>query len=322
MLTYLAIAKRYRPKWLVWENVPGVLSSNKGRDFGTFLGGLAECGYGFAYRILDAQYFGLAQRRKRVFVVGHLGDWRPAAAVFFEPESLSGHTAPSRKAGQKIAPTVSAGAPFSRTGNERVEAEAMVVAHCLRGRANASHRADSDTYIAHTLRANHDASEDGTGRGTPLVAHCLNAGGMGRQDYETETFLAHPIAFKVRGGCEGGGKGFLGSEETDFTLSATQDQWVGVDTYNGALTGEVGATLSARSGIPDATGPRVSNGMAVRRLTPIECERLQGFPDNYTNIPGAKDGPRYKALGNSMAVPCMRWIGERIQMVSDLMGGQ
>jgi DNA (cytosine-5)-methyltransferase 1 len=115
MLTYLAIAERYAPKWIVWENVPGVLSSNRGRDFGTFLGALGQLGYGFAYRVLDAQYFGVAQRRKRVFVVGYLGDWRRAAAVLFERESLSGHPAPSREAGQKVAPTVTTGAPFSRS---------------------------------------------------------------------------------------------------------------------------------------------------------------------------------------------------------------
>src|SRR5690606_10021740 len=102
-LTYLAIADRYRPRWVVWENVPGVLSSNGGRDFGAFLGGLGELGYGFAYRVLDAQHFGLAQRRKRVVVVGHLGDCRRAAAVLFERESLSGHPAPRREAGQGAA---------------------------------------------------------------------------------------------------------------------------------------------------------------------------------------------------------------------------
>jgi site-specific DNA-cytosine methylase len=105
MLTYLAIADQYRPQWLVWENVPGVLSSNKGRDFGTFLAGLGQLGYGFAYRVLDAQYFGVAQRRRRVFVVGYLGDWRAAAAVLFERHSLSGHPAPSREKG-KVAPTI------------------------------------------------------------------------------------------------------------------------------------------------------------------------------------------------------------------------
>jgi DNA (cytosine-5)-methyltransferase 1 len=97
-LTYLAIADRYRPRWLVWENVPGVLSSSDGRDFGAFLGALAALGYGFAYRVLDAQYFGLAQRRPRVFVVGHSRDWRRAAAVLFERESLSRHPAPRRPA--------------------------------------------------------------------------------------------------------------------------------------------------------------------------------------------------------------------------------
>jgi DNA (cytosine-5)-methyltransferase 1 len=126
MLTYLAIAERYAPKWIVWENVPGVLSSNGGRDFGTFLAALGQIGYGFAYRVLDAQYFGVAQRRRRVFVVGYLGDWRRAAAVLFERESLRGYPAPRRKAGQKVAPTVTTGAPFSRTGNESVECEAIV----------------------------------------------------------------------------------------------------------------------------------------------------------------------------------------------------
>jgi DNA (cytosine-5)-methyltransferase 1 len=90
-LEYLRLVDRTQPRWIVWENVPGVLSSNKGRDFGSFLGALVELGYGFAYRVLDAQYFGVAQRRRRVFVVGYLGDWRPAASVLFERESLSGN---------------------------------------------------------------------------------------------------------------------------------------------------------------------------------------------------------------------------------------
>jgi DNA (cytosine-5)-methyltransferase 1 len=106
MLTFGAIAAKYRPRWLVWENVPGVLSSNGGRDFGSFLGMLGQLGYGFAYRVLDAQYFGVAQRRRRVFVVGCLGDWRSAAAVLFERHSLQGHPAPSRQAGKGFAADV------------------------------------------------------------------------------------------------------------------------------------------------------------------------------------------------------------------------
>ena len=115
MLTYLAIAAKYRPRWLVWENVPGVLSSNDGRDFGSLLGGLGELGYGFAYRVLDAQFcrasglpFAVPQRRRRVFVVGYIGDWRRAAAVLFDGASLRGGSAPRRQAGQGIAPTISA----------------------------------------------------------------------------------------------------------------------------------------------------------------------------------------------------------------------
>ena len=147
-LTYVGILDKFRPKWFVWENVPGVLSSGSGRDFGSFLGAVGQIGYGFAYRVLDAQYFGVAQRRRRVFVVGCLGDWRSAAEVLFESHSLSGHPAPSREKGQKVAgtiaarfgisrnnheecvahvaPTVTGGAPFSRTGNERVECDAII----------------------------------------------------------------------------------------------------------------------------------------------------------------------------------------------------
>ena len=218
-LEFIRLAQRKRPQWVVWENVPGVLSSNGGRDFGSFLGALAEIGYGFAYRILDAQYFGVAQRRRRVFVVGYFGDWRRAAAVLFERESLSGNTPPSRKEGEKIAPAVTTGPPFSPTGNERVECEAIV----------------------------------------PVVG-TLTAKG--------------PTA--------------MGAPEVD-----------------------------AHHYVPV--------GHRVRRLTLTECERLQGFPDGFTQVPyrnkpadKCPDGPRYKALGNSMAVPVMRWIGERIQQVDSL----
>jgi len=102
-LEFLRLAQRTRPKWLVWENVPGVLSSNGGRDFGAILGGMVECGYGFAYRVLDAQYFGVAQRRRRVFVVGHLRDWQSAAAVLFERKSLSGDSPPRREKREDVA---------------------------------------------------------------------------------------------------------------------------------------------------------------------------------------------------------------------------
>ena len=125
-LEFVRLARRLRPSWLVWENVPGVLSIDEGRTFGEFLGALEECGYGWAYRVLDAQYFGVPQRRRRVFVVGYLGDFRPAAAVLFERESMSGNPAPRRSSG-KVAPSLPAsGAGTSRTRNERTEADMIV----------------------------------------------------------------------------------------------------------------------------------------------------------------------------------------------------
>jgi DNA (cytosine-5)-methyltransferase 1 len=236
MLTYLAIAKRYRPNWLVWENVPGVLSSADGRDFGSFLGGLAILGYGFAYRVLDAQYFGVAQRRKRVFVVGYLGDWRPAAAVLFERHSLSGHPAPSREKGKAVAVSTSTSPVYG----------------------------GSDPNTSDTV-----TSKWAKGSGGPAGNEC----GL---------FVAQPIAFS----------GQMSNPQTDVDMTQT---------------------LGAKN--PMA----VAQAMAVRRLTPVECERLQGFPDKYTDIQpknkATPDGPRYKALGNSMAVPVMAWIGKRIQEV-------
>jgi len=248
MLTYLAIAARYSPKWLVWENVPGVLSSNDGRDFGTFLGALGQLGYGFAYRVLDAQYFGVAQRRRRVFVVGYLGDWRRAAAVLFERESLSGHPAPRREPREE-------------------------------------------------------------------VAKCLTRGVGQRNDPETETL---PVE-KWPAQCAS-------------TLNAAFGSKLGLEDQHingGAPLFVFGAQNSASQGdsvsehvtptLDKSKTPAAMTAGSVRRLTPRECERLQGFPDDYTLTPHrgkpAADGPRYKALGNSMAVPVMRWIGQKIDEV-------
>lgn len=279
-LTYLAIADRYRPEWLVWENVPGVLSSNGGRDFGAFLGGLGQLGYGFAYRVLDAQYvrvdgFGRAvpQRRRRVFVVGHSGDWIRAAAVLFEPESLRWHSAPRRKAGQRIAATLTRGAESGGKGGY------------------AGRRQEDDVNIV--------TSTEG-------VSHCLNAGGMGRQDYEPETFVAHSLR----------GEGFDASE--DGTGRGTPLVPVAFGGKMSAPMWDFGLSQTLQAKNPQA----VATGFDVRRLTPTECERLQGFPDGYTDImrngKAAADGPRYKALGNSMAVNVMRWIGRRIDLVDNI----
>lgn len=313
MLTYLAIAARYRPKWLVWENVRGVLSSNGGRDFGTFLGGLAECGYGFAYRVLDAQYFGVAQRRRRVFIVGHLGDWRPAAAVLFERDSLCGNPAPRRKTGQGVA----AGFECGPSGGGFTDIAATLDTRC------------KDGPIRNQL-GNGVIQHSSTGE----VAHCLNAGGMGRQDYETETMVCHPIntqiAMRHNAMGEGTGFGIGDSSDPSFTLQANHSHAVAYsldslssnsmksdNPHSGCHVSAVAKTIDTTRPDPSKNqgGHAIVSNAAVRRLTPRECERLQGFPDDYTLIPKAADGPRYKALGNSMAVPVMRWVGQRIQEV-------
>jgi len=305
MLTYLAIAKQHRPRWLVWENVPGVLSSADGRDFGSFLGGLAVCGYGFAYRVLDAQYFGVAQRRKRVFVVGYLGNWRPAAAVLFERESLQGHPAPSREKGERIAPCVTNGPPFSRTGNERVEAEAMVIHETVGALCADTHPGSYSGQDAYTGRlipqpipfdtTQITSPQNGNNPKSGDPCHPLAAGAHPPAIVQS---MEHLSAYSIR------------EDAKANTFSATEL--------------EVANALKALQPSPQSHHAQtfVAQKIAVRRLTCVECERLQGFPDHYTDIkPKGKqtpDGPRYKALGNSMAVPVMNWIGQKIQKVEDI----
>ena len=290
MLTYLAIASQYQPKWLVWENVPGVLSSNRGRDFGTFLGALAKLGYGFSWRCLDAQYFGVAQRRRRVFVIGYLGDWRRAAAVLFERESMSGHSAPRRETREEITGYTSSSFGAYDKGVGTVRA------------AGGDLGGGSETLVAKTITT-------GTGRQ-------FNA--------ETESFVTEQekvntiTASYGMGGADHETKPLVYGEAVSIQAQALKEkqpksQGFGID--------ESGTSYTLTAGDRHA----MQYGHQVRRLTPIECERLQGFPDNYTRISwrnkspdDCPDGPRYKAMGNSMAVPVMRWIGERINLVEGI----
>ena len=389
MLTFGAIAAKYRPTWMVWENVPGVLSSDYGRDFASFLGlitgqsikvpreGWGNSGiihgyknaYGAAYRIIDAQYFGVPQRRRRVFVVGYLGDWRRAAAVLFERHSMSGNPAPRRQAGEVVAPTLDVRA--GRSGETSFATSGGLVPEVTgtmgsRSTAGGSFGGDFET----------------TGGLIPSLARCVTTGEHTRQDYETCTFLpcsfgwqnspsqtmsvsdvaqtldkskGVAVAYSVRT-ANTSSNGWGIQEEVTHTLD--QAQGLAIAAFKGGQGSKAGGigydenlspTLSsADSGSNRA--PALMQGMQVRRLMPVECERLQGFADNYTFIPtwngwrkmdvdetpeqcieeGLEvrqnkktgkwrvkdvDGPRYRALGNSMAVPCMRWIGERIAMV-------
>jgi DNA (cytosine-5)-methyltransferase 1 len=322
MLTFGAIAKKYQPRWLVWENVPGVLSSNKGRDFGALLSLLGQLGYGFAYRVLDAQYvrtrrypWAVPQRRRRVFVVGYFGDWRRAAAVLFDAESLSGHTAPCRKAGQGFAAfsassiggysegcgTLRANGGDLGGGSETLVADVASELNASFGSKlgldNQHINSDAPLFACHPIndkatryKSQSKGRVDADGSGNGL--------GIGKNGDPAPTLTAgdkHAVAFTPIG----------------FESNMSYSQTSIANVYQ-TITRETRCSVLTRLGI-------------VRRLTPRECERLQGFPDDFTAIPWREkaasecpDGPRYKALGNSMAVNVMQWIGERIQKVENM----
>ena len=374
-LTYVGILDKFRPQWFIWENVPGVLSSGGGRDFGSFLGAVAECGYGFAYRVLDAQNFGVPQRRRRVFVVGHLGDWQPAAKVLFESESLSGDIKSGRKTRKSVTGFVESS--FGQYREDVIAGTTKASGGVLGG--------GSETFL--TVYENHPSdsrvkdmgdtcqtvtSTWGTGGGNIPFVQSFGIPGnwIGRKPENggnattpmdnvspclTKTDR-HGVAFGFEPGIakrEGNPNRFI--EEVSPTLRAnmgdnqvatafgwqnSSHQGMSIDTISPTLDKSktpavavplkniVAPTLTASndpSRSPQST--EVTNQVAsvyaastsVRRLTPVECERLQGFPDNYTQIPWNKkvsvdcpDGLRYKAMGNSMAVPVMNWIGTRI----------
>jgi DNA (cytosine-5)-methyltransferase 1 len=358
MLTYLAIARQYSPRWLVWENVPGVLSSNGGLDFASLLRGMGELGYGFAYRILDAQYFGVAQRRRRVFVVGYLGDWRPAAAVLFERHSLSGNPAPSREKRQSVAASVREGAANSNWPAE-ISSTLDTTFGTKQGLENQHINAGCPMFVpAYGIPGNWIGRkpENGGNATEPMhdIAPCLTK--VDQHGVAQPVYKMHGQDSRVRDlgdTCStvtskwgtGGGNvpvttqsiclmdqgGSVMNIENDMTGTLRREthghepivmQPVGTDLYNGNITGDVAATMGTPGSSSNASGPTVMQAMAVRRLTPKECERLQGFPDNYTDIKSkgkpTPDGPRYKALGNSMAVPVMRWIGERIKQYEEM----
>lgn len=276
------LARDLAPRWLLLENVPGALSVRGGLDWASVVGALVELGYGVAWRVFDAQHAGVPQRRRRVFVVGYLGDVARAASVLFEPEGVPGDSPKGRDARARVAASASSG---SRGGKPRL-------ARCLTTSAT---RLDGDTetfipHVAHTLRGvGHDASEDGTGRGTPVVVD------------EVQITSPHNRSSARPGAAP--------------TISATSRHtvfnWRGDD---GAPSRNVAPTVDA-----DSSG---SLACGVRRLMPVECERLQGLPDDWTRYGRREDcglyeladGPRYRMIGNGGAVPLVEWIAGRITL--------
>lgn len=404
MFEYIRAVRELRPRWFVWENVPGAFTSERGEAYRQLLSEMDALGYGLAWRVLDAQFFGVAQRRERVFLVGSLGTMR-CAEVLFERESLSWDHQSSRQKRQALAEEAqgcvgeadhdSGCLTPGETQSRRVY-PASGVYPTLSTREKSGQNQESvftqfGDDVAGTLTARYDSSPC-VDRGAnvvvderdvvaaldfkpvaflynqgakarslgiseinptlktdhnPVVAFASNqrdevrelevAGALAAQpgikqqtyicraDGQTNamtsvdmapTLTSHakkdppliypaedstgedePVTSQIHGGKPGGGKGAL-------------------------IQRDMSATLSTHNTQTPITGDHEKRDLTVRRLTPRECERLQGFPDDYTDIPyrnkeHAPDGPRYKALGNSMAVPVMRWIGERIRTVEE-----
>lgn len=404
MYEYIRAVRELRPRWFVWENVPGALSSERGGAYRQLLSEMDALGYGLAWRVLDAQFFGVAQRRERVFLVGSLGTMR-CAEVLFERESLSwdhqssrqkrqalaeeaqgcvgeadhdsGRLTPGETQSRRVYPTSGVYPTLSTREKSGQNQESVFtqfgddIAGTLTARYDSSPCVDRGanvvvderdvvaaldfkpvaflynqgakarslgiSEISPTLKTDHN----------PVVAFASNqrdevrelevAGALAAQpgikqqtyicraDGQTNamtsvdmapTLTSHakkdppliypaedstgedePVTSQIHGGKPGGGKGAL-------------------------IQRDMSATLSTHNTQTPITGDHEKRDLTVRRLTPRECERLQGFPDDYTDIPyrnkeHAPDGPRYKALGNSMAVPVMRWIGERIRTVEE-----
>jgi len=392
-LTFVNIADHFNPKWILWENVPGVLSS-RDNGFGCFLGALAGedgelkppgekwadagCVYGpkrsIAWRCLDAQYFGVAQRRKRCFLVACPRDQGDPAKVLFEWEGLRRDTAPSREARERTTTY----AETSTGGSEAVGAFRMQAFGEYSDDGSASTMKSRDYKDATDLVATKKSHWDGSGVHPTLSQALGSSGGIGYSNQEifsqggsglVQAIPIHDQATRNAGkrGDKQDGKGnglgigkpgdpcptltkgdkhavLYENHPNDSRVTGPLDvapscvsrygtgggnvplvqEPVAVDTYNHALQKVAIPIRSTASDICHTGGViNPEDRMAVRRLTPKECERLQGFPDEHTLIPWrgkpadqCPDGPRYKALGNSMAVPCMEWIGNKIKEVS------
>lgn len=335
-LEFARLARRLRARWIVWENVPGVLSSDGGRDFVAILTAFRECGYSVCYRVLDAQHYGVPQRRRRVFLVGYLGDdWRPSAEVLLEQAGVPGNTPAGRTPGKEIAGTLGVGSG-SRGWNSDLDRTTFIPVEVDGERVNGAvsskwskgsggpagdeaYNLVAGTTVLRTASlplAVRTAQTGANGIGVAEdVAHTLD-GAQGQaiaftaKDYGAD---AGPLSPTLRSGTHDSSHANGGvMPAVAFTASEQSNSFAWERPHYPTLT--AGAPTDS-SNIQH--GVRI--GTVVRRLTPRECERLQGLPDDWTLVPyrgkPAADAPRYKAIGNGMAMPVLRWIGRRIAMI-------
>lgn len=263
MFEYIRAVREVRPRYFIWENVPGAFTSDKGEAFRQLLSEMDGLGYGLAWRVLDAQFFGVPQRRRRVFLVGSLGN-QSAAEILFEPDSLRWDIESSREKRKSLTAAAKGGSGGGRCYGMCYKAGAKAQAYPVNDELHPTLSAcRHDASVCYTLQASRSDTN-----GTPVVGHA-------------DDNAKAAIDFDMCGSLKVGG-----------------------------------------------SAPIAASGYVVRRLTPRECERLQGFPDDWTlidfkgkGVENCPDTPRYKALGNSMAVPVMRWIGRRLEACDVLRGG-
>lgn len=392
MLEFVRCVREAKPRWVIWENVPGVLSQDKGRAFGTLLGELEDCGYALAWRVLDAQFFGVPQRRRRVFLVGHPVPGC-AAGVLFEPDCMRGDNPSSREAralltaGAQDRPAGSYTLKLRHTGSpcpgggsgpliqddlsatlatsqdqvlfqsnvlpidttqvtdprngsnpqwgdpcHTMSAQGHTPAVCIGFSAGQSATAGSvatQDEVAPTLRA----AESGTNQ-VPSVAYAISGNIIGREEKNG----GHHLGIEDDGAmftlttadrhavCMASGQAHAEIEEELAPCQASR-QYKDPPIVSLSNGDDVVGTLCARDykGIGSqyvnegkVITAETPSGYIVRRLMPVECERLQGFPDGWTDLGGTPDAPRYKACGNSMAVPVINHIGRRIEAVDSI----
>ena len=350
MFEYCRVVRAVHPKYFIWENVPGALSSNKGRDFSALIGEMVDIGYSLCWRVLDAQHFGVPQRRRRVFLVGCLGENNSAFDILFEREGSTRDLKSSHKEGQNT-PTKTEDGIGEHGGGDlvtflesnQVHATSGDVQVCSTltasmglGGGHVPMIVDDGLLMLKNNRSDGDCDENATvsytltasmglgGGHVPMIVddvvyHSNHRSTPPKEHEKCPTLLAWM-------GTGGGNVPFV-LEHQSYNITFNDANGRRKDRPNGGCyinetpvsnaitTGGVGDTRILES-TTTLTVPSVSTKTRVRQLTPLECERLQGFPDNWTQIPyngkKAEDTPkskRYKALGNSMAVPVMRFIG-------------
>ena len=298
---FARIIDEIEPRWVIIENVPGLLSSNKGQDFAAIIQWLAERGYGVAWRVLDAQFFGVPQRRRRVFIVASFGNGS-AAEVLFESEGGERDNPKGGEAGKEVAYSLRANPSHSGDKGDGGINTTMVTAFMAGQGAKAGGIAASET-LSPTLK--------GAGSGTnqvPTIAQTLTSGGNGKRGYLDPVNTTMVVFDRQRSDEYGEGSENVSTLSARDYKSASDLIW-----HNHQQDGSIRMQ-------EDGTAPTVSRQwgtggnnvpfVGVRRLMPIECERLQGFPDGWTD--GQSDSARYRQLGNAVAVPVVEWIGRRI----------